>query len=889
MNTDIVILREVITKLVPMLTNKGLIVTQRGSKAFVDADPVTRKPKRVNIPHIPDDASPDFVNAVQGFIDHECGHVIVTDWDWIGGYKLKPAEIGRTETQRLISVQNMVEDVMIEREMMARFPGSRKNIAVMRDYFIKKITTPAVNNAKDDREKIRYLLVVLIRALGGHREFQEYMDQGNHWDMPMVKAFVNALSPEVKTGLLKCKTTKETFALAKEIDAILYPKIDPPKIISITPNQGSSVGGSVVEIIGENFIDLKNISVVNGQDAEIIAHNSSKKVTVRMPAHPAGPADIGVATNHGSAVARSMFEFVDPQQQPSEGGGSGESDDKSEEKSDNDSEESENKSDSDDKSGDKSDDSEKKPDDEEKEADGESQEDGEDADGDDESDASGDEDQEDGDGEQSEDEGSSDQEEGSDESDTSDDADGDKDGEGGEQENESEVDSESSEDDENDGDSENSGSGEKPDDAGGDDDGSEDAQDGSDGDGDTEQDGDSQEEGDASQSSNGSDTEEEDDGSGSSAEGSDTKVAVQTDDHEAGELGEGEEGTSGEGIGNGLGKSMFELDDDHFKEADVSSQIAIIIQNEAVDALGESDYNVFSREFDRIEPLKIKGGIPSEWVPKLEEDTRQMVGKMQKDIERMMASQSHVIKVPGYRSGKLHSANLHRILNKDDRIFNRRQEHKSKDTAVTLLIDNSGSMGQGGKIKTAMIAGYALMTTLEKVSIPCEVLGFTTGDISGEGSVKFKSEMNDEIRNAHARGFRYHRVSPIIMPIYKSFDERNNSVVKERIAWMANAQQGMVANVDGESLEYAAIRLMKRREKRKVILVLSDGQPSGGQNVGPHLKKVVKDLENVGIDLVGIGIRDNSVSRFYKNHVYLGNIEDLPSQVMDELKKILAK
>jgi cobalamin biosynthesis protein CobT len=126
------------------------------------------------------------------------------------------------------------------------------------------------------------------------------------------------------------------------------------------------------------------------------------------------------------------------------------------------------------------------------------------------------------------------------------------------------------------------------------------------------------------------------------------------------------------------------------------------------------------------------------------------------------------------------------------------------------------------------------------------------------------------------------------MPIYKTFDERINSIVKSRIAFMANAQVGMGANVDGESLEYAAMRIAKRREKRKVILVLSDGQPSGGANVAPHLKMTVENLTKVGIETIGIGIMDSAVKRFYPKSCVLQRIEDLPVQIMTELKAILA-
>src|SRR5690606_28217634 len=114
-----------------------------------------------------------------------------------------------------------------------------------------------------------------------------------------------------------------------------------------------------------------------------------------------------------------------------------------------------------------------------------------------------------------------------------------------------------------------------------------------------------------------------------------------------------------------------------FKDKDLSSAIAVIVTNMAVDAMQDSEYNVYTREFDRIEPMTVPDGMPDDIVPKLEDEVRSMTGRMQKDIERMMASQSHVVKIPGFRSGRLHGPSLHRIISQDDRVFNRRQEHKS--------------------------------------------------------------------------------------------------------------------------------------------------------------------------------------------------------------------
>jgi cobalamin biosynthesis protein CobT len=329
---------------------------------------------------------------------------------------------------------------------------------------------------------------------------------------------------------------------------------------------------------------------------------------------------------------------------------------------------------------------------------------------------------------------------------------------------------------------------------------------------------------------------------------------------------------------------MFDFKEDAFEGADISSKISQMISKSVTeDLLSSEEYVVFTRELDRIEPLETPENINKKWVPEMEEQVSSMTGRMQKDIERIMASQSHVLRTPGHRKGKLHSPSLFRVTQGDPRVFSQKEEHISKDTAVTLLIDNSGSMS-GAKMKLAMLSGYALAATLDRVKIAHEVLGFTTG---GWGTVPqaISDAMAEERKVA---SIAYDRVLPIIMPIYKSFDERMSPLVKKRIAYAMNAQNGLNGNIDGESLEYAAIRLARRPEKRKVMLVLSDGQPAGGPKGDPHLRYVIDNMEKkMGIETVGIGIMDSSVRRYYPKHVVLNKAEDLPGQVMSEIKKLL--
>lgn len=345
----------------------------------------------------------------------------------------------------------------------------------------------------------------------------------------------------------------------------------------------------------------------------------------------------------------------------------------------------------------------------------------------------------------------------------------------------------------------------------------------------------------------------------------------------------GEDAVEGNPDGAGGTEDIADMDVPDFDEL-----LAEKISEDAMQAGMDADYIIFTRDFDVIAPIEIDTSAQAikdkrwddKWVTELEDETRGMTGVMQKDIQRMMAARSQVIRVPGYKSGRLHSAGLHRVLAGDDRVFRRMHENKSSDVAVCLLNDNSGSMW-GDKMKTAMTASYALSTTLERVGIKHEVLGFTTMH-----SMAAAKEAGAEEERT---GIAFSRTMPIYMPIYKGFDERVTPEIKQRFAG-APRQRFMNANVDGESVEYAIARILKRPEKRKVLIVLSDGQPAADGDMGQqisHLKRTIAGAAKLGVETVGIGILSDAVRHFYPKHFVLNRVEQLPGLVMQELKRIL--
>jgi hypothetical protein len=366
---------------------------------------------------------------------------------------------------------------------------------------------------------------------------------------------------------------------------------------------------------------------------------------------------------------------------------------------------------------------------------------------------------------------------------------------------------------------------------------------------------------DAESASSGDDEGESGEGESDSGEGSDADKADARD---------GTEEIWDSVLGEGCPNSEFD------------EALSKVIGDRALEMAAEADYHVFTKDADKVELLEpmIDASQVQRLTNNMDDKTRHMIGVMQKQIERMVAARSQVLNVPGYRSGRLHTAALHRITLGDDRAFRRKQVNHSKDTAVTLLVDCSGSMG-GSKFQTAMLAAYALSLTLDRVGIKHECLGFTTGN---------DYDLYEEIKKEQDRtGLSFSRHEPLYMPIFKQFEERVTPQVKARFA-VAERQISLANNIDGESVEVAAGRLMQRRETRKILIVLSDGQPNfyGDTRAGAqHLKKVVKELPKKGVEPIGIGIEDRSVKSYYPKFVVLDDVEQLPAQVMKELQTIL--
>lgn len=317
---------------------------------------------------------------------------------------------------------------------------------------------------------------------------------------------------------------------------------------------------------------------------------------------------------------------------------------------------------------------------------------------------------------------------------------------------------------------------------------------------------------------------------------------------------------------------------------DIDTEFGNYVTDLCSESFDEESYTVFTRDWDSFEPPKIPRNYDPKWVSDMEDTVQGMVGPIARDLERAFTARNKTLWQQGTRSGRLSTQNLYRLSCGDDQVFKKKIEHKTREVDVSLVIDCSGSMG-GSKIQTAMAAAWVMSEVLDKLGVKHEIIGFTTKYHESKDQPLY-----DEFNRLWSEGKRFDRHEPIYMPVFKSFDERFSIEVKKRMVSLPRVSGVLIQNIDGESVQYAYERLMKRSGKGKMMIVFSDGMPAAGVHSGKlnrHLKTTVKAIEAKGVNIVGVGIMSNSVQSFYRKNVTLNNIADLPGETLKQLREAL--
>ena len=303
-------------------------------------------------------------------------------------------------------------------------------------------------------------------------------------------------------------------------------------------------------------------------------------------------------------------------------------------------------------------------------------------------------------------------------------------------------------------------------------------------------------------------------------------------------------------------------------------------------------YKIFTNKFDKT--IDAKDLIAGDEIFKLRNNLDLQMSNLQTFISRLANKLQRKLLAKQNRSwnfdleeGLLDSSKLPRVIMDpfNSLSYKKEKDIDFKDTVVTLLIDNSGSM-RGRPITIAAICADILSRTLERCSVKVEILGFTT--MNWKGGKSREIWMKNKIENPG-------RLNDLCHIIYKSADLPWRRA-KSNLGLML--KEGILKeNIDGEAILWAHSRLKKRKEERKILMVISDGAPvddstlsvNPGNYLELHLKKVIKWIENhsdIEINAIGIG---HDVTNYYDNALKIADVSELGDAIVDRLVDLFSK
>ncbi len=308
---------------------------------------------------------------------------------------------------------------------------------------------------------------------------------------------------------------------------------------------------------------------------------------------------------------------------------------------------------------------------------------------------------------------------------------------------------------------------------------------------------------------------------------------------------------------------------------------------------GDIKYKSYTEEFDEI--------VKAEELESIDELTRlrknldqqllqlkNFISKLANKLQRKLLAKQNRSWNFDLEEGLLDTSKLPRIIIDpfNSLSFKKEKDIDFKDTLVTILIDNSGSM-RGKPISVAAICADILSRTLERCMVKVEILGFTTKHWKG-GSSREKWMKNNKPNYPG-------RLNDLRHIIYKSADTQWRQA-KNNMGLML--KEGLLKeNIDGEALKWAFNKMNKRKEDRKILMVISDGAPVDDSTLSTNtsdylesnLKKTVKWIESKSnIELLAIGI-GHDVTRYYNRAVKITDVQDLGDVMINQLTDLFSE
>jgi len=309
--------------------------------------------------------------------------------------------------------------------------------------------------------------------------------------------------------------------------------------------------------------------------------------------------------------------------------------------------------------------------------------------------------------------------------------------------------------------------------------------------------------------------------------------------------------------------------------------------SDGVSIARRGEYPIYTREYDEVvRPLDI---CTLEELVRLRKLLDTHLGDLQRSIGRFANRLQRVLMAQQRRSwefdldeGQLDCARLTRVLTDPLSALTFKQELETpfRDTVITLLIDNSGSM-HGRSIRVAAVCADILCSVLERCGVRTEILGFTTAAWKGGKSRERWVEDGYPTEPGRLNDLRH--------IIYKSADTPWRQA---RINLGLMMRKGLLKeNIDGEALQWAYGRLQQRNEQRRILMMISDGAPiddstlstNSGRFLEKHLRYVIREIERAGdAELVAIGI-GHEVGQYYARATTIHDVAQLPDVMSRQL------
>ena len=302
------------------------------------------------------------------------------------------------------------------------------------------------------------------------------------------------------------------------------------------------------------------------------------------------------------------------------------------------------------------------------------------------------------------------------------------------------------------------------------------------------------------------------------------------------------------------------------------------------------DYQAFTRKFDEIitaealcEPEELER--LRAYLDKQLQNLSSVVGRLANRLQRRLLAQQNRSWEFDLEEGLLDTARLPRIVidAQQPLSFKREKDMDFRDTVVTLLLDNSGSM-RGRPITVAATCADILARTLERCGVKVEILGFTTRAWKGGQSREAWLQAGKPPSPGRLNDLRH--------IIYKAADAPWRRARKNLALMM---REGLLKeNIDGEALDWAHKRLLARPEQRRILMMISDGAPvddstlsvNPGNYLERHLRYVIEEIETRSpVELIAIGI-GHDVTRYYRRAVTIVDAEELGGAMTEKLAEL---